>query len=176
MKTGEGDVRRQCDGRQRLDVQATRTEIAVIGGGKAANSALRCGVSIPPARSINPPVRPAMYRLAWFSLALIGTLLRSPGAKAADAADLTVLLPSSYSATSRTALSNSPTSGVIPSSLLPCENRLEKHDDAWQFTYQGTSPRHLCRRRGKPPAVEGPGSGPCGNYSARLATMTVSVC
>ena len=42
---------------------------------------------------------------------------------------------------SRTALSNSATSGVMPSNLLPFENRLEKRDDAWQFTYQGDDGR-----------------------------------
>ena len=45
------------------------------------------------------------------------------------------------SSASRAALSNSAAAGIMPSSLLPFENRLEKRDDAWQFTYQGADGR-----------------------------------
>ncbi len=42
---------------------------------------------------------------------------------------------------SRKALGNPATAGVMPSNLLPFENRFEEREDAWQFTYQGDDSR-----------------------------------
>jgi hypothetical protein len=70
---------------------------------------------------------------------IVGDSTRSP-------ADLVRQLTAqrAYQATAtanRTALSNTPRQGVVPSNLLPFTNTLHYGDDGWTFTYQGADGR-----------------------------------
>ncbi|MHB8861247.1 MAG: glycoside hydrolase family protein [Pirellulaceae bacterium] len=91
-------------------------------------------------------VEPGPQKNASFDYSYFGDAKIVVGEALQNRSEMTKLLTDSraYQATcskSRTALSNSSTSGILPSNLLPCENRLEKRDDTWQFTYEGDDGR-----------------------------------
>jgi hypothetical protein len=91
-------------------------------------------------------VEPGPKNNASFDYSFFGDAKILAGAAQPDRGELLSTLTAShaYRATasaSRVALSNSPKSGVTPSNLLPAENRWEKADAAWQFTYVGADCR-----------------------------------
>lgn len=91
-------------------------------------------------------VEPGPKNSASFDYSFFGDAKVIVGEGQRDVAETLKTLTASraYQATraaSRVALSNSPASGVLPSNLLPFENRLEHSGEAWTFTYQGDDGR-----------------------------------
>ncbi len=91
-------------------------------------------------------VEPGPKNNSSFDYSFFGNAKVAVGESPRDHSEAVKLLTTSraYQATrsaSRTALNNSATSGIIPSNLLPFENRLAQQDDTWQFTYQGDDGR-----------------------------------